>query len=146
METRVKVIIITVSLATAFAVGRYTVPTKTVVQTKIVEVEKKDTKTHDNIVVTETDKPDGTKVIVTKTVDDTDTTTNLNVSDITTKTVEKTTGRMNLSILGGAPLTFSGPTSLVYGAHVSKDIIGPVSIGVWYLSSSTGGLSVGLTF
>ena len=43
MSTKVKVSIVIVSLAIAFASGRWLAPTKVVTETKVVEVEKKTT-------------------------------------------------------------------------------------------------------
>lgn len=165
MSTKVRIIIVVVSLGTAFAVGRYTVPEKikTVVQT--VEVEKKvvttDTdkkeKKHKEVVVTDTKNKDGSETTTTKTVEDTnlDNKTNDKIADNTSDTktdskeVTKTGSRLNISALGGVPISLSsgpGIGKFVYGVHVSRDLIGPISVGLWGLSSSEFGMSIGLTF
>lgn len=38
------------------------------------------------------------------------------------------------------------PLVPIYGAHVERRILGPVSVGAWALSSGVGGLSVGVSF
>ena len=158
MTTKVKIIIIVVSLATSFAVGRYTVPTKTVTVVKTVEIEKKVTDTNENkkehkkTTITELDKPDGTKQTTTVITDDTDAdkkidqTLDQTDTSESTKTVVKTGSRLNIAALVGMPVTNLSNPALVYGVHVSRDLIGPISIGVWGLSSGTAGFSAGLSF
>ncbi len=69
MKTRTKILIVTVSIASAFAAGRYSVPQKIKIETKIVEIEKKSESTdvatnkkkRKKTTVVETVKPDGEK-------------------------------------------------------------------------------------
>lgn len=162
MSTKVKVVIVVVALAGSFAAGRYLAPQKIKIETKTVEVIKtviqkekavqKDT--HKETTITETTKPDGTKETKTVVVEDNkikkDTTT-VKHEDTTTNTdtkkeIVKTTSRLNISALAGVPISLQGLGSFTVGAHVSKDLIGPVSFGVWGLSSGTVGISAGLTF
>lgn len=161
METKTKVIIATASLATAFAVGRYTVPTKIVTETKVVEVEKKvevvkETKDKDKRKKTKKVikiAPNGEKIITEVTVEDTKTTKSKDssVTDEKSKasdsktTQEKSNSPTTISILAGKKIT-DGLDPILFGAHVSKPVLGPVSIGVWGLSNMTFGLSVGLSF
>jgi hypothetical protein len=160
MTTRTKIILISVSLLSAFAVGRYTVPEKIRVETKTVEVEKKvdDTKTqtdrdkHKKTTVVETVKPDGEKT--TTTVTEEDTTTKRSTDDksamtdnkATDQVTEKTYGtqKTTLSALGAINLT--GTPSIAYGASVYKPVLGPFGIGAMFLTNGTVGLSVGISF
>jgi hypothetical protein len=153
----------------AFAFGRYTTPEKVKVETvtKTVEVEKK---THDattqidqnrnrkrEIETVELVRPDGSKETRTKTVETTETNRDrtTTVSDRekstttrdeeTRKEVSKASGSTVVSVLGGAKLDdwVSGKR---YGLAVTRNVIGPVTIGVWGLNDTTCGLSVGLSF
>jgi hypothetical protein len=49
--------------------------------------------------------------------------------------------KLSLSALAGTDLR-----SPVYGAHVSKEILGPVSVGIFGLTNGTFGASIGLNF
>lgn len=162
MSTKVKVIIVVASLGTAFALGRYTVPTKIKTEIKTVEVIKtitvKDTsadkKVHKETTTTESTKKDGTKETKTIVVEDSDfkKDTTIVKKDDDKKTSDdksettKTGSRLNISALAGAPISLSGLGNFTYGLHISRDLIGPVSVGLWGMSDSTFGLSVGLTF
>ena len=156
MSTKSKIIITTVTIVVAYAFGYYEAPYKVKTITKTVEVEKKtdqtqtDTNRHKDTLTTITEKPDGTKETVTHTVDDVNrdtaskATDNITKSETKEKEVTKSSGHLTLSALAGVnPFTPSLPT---YGVHVTRDIIGPVNIGVWGLTDKTIGASVGLTF
>lgn len=147
MSNKVKIIVGVVVLATVFAFGRWSAPVKIKTETKIVEVDKKvddiNKKEHKKTVIVH--KPDGT--IITTITDDTDThkhetDTSSTVSD-TTKEVVRRSSTLTVSALTG--LSLNGYTP-IYGAHVTKQIIGPLALGVWGLSSRELGVSVGLSF
>jgi hypothetical protein len=154
-----KIIITSVALLTAFAVGRYSTPTKVKIVTQTVTVEKKvdttqtntDSNKHLTTVKTETDLPDGTKTIVTKTELTDDTKKKTDTKDVTSDTINTTVSKevtrgsspVTLSLLAGAQLTGFTP---VYGGSISKEVLGPITLGAFYLSNTTAGLSVGLTF
>jgi|ERR1051326_3912424 lipopolysaccharide export LptBFGC system permease protein LptF len=173
METRTKIIISVVALAVAFASGRWLAPTKVkiekevVVQEKIVEVEKKSTQTdkdqekHKKTVKKEITRPDGTKEVITTTEDDTNTKQVTKVEDDKskqddttkvekeTKEVTRSGSPVTISLLTGASLKFENGLSagpVVYGASVSKPILGPISMGLFGLNNGTFGVSVGLIF
>jgi hypothetical protein len=60
------------------------------------------------------------------------------------KVIENRRG-VNVSVLAGAPLTdFS--YGLVYGASVSKQFLGPFSLGAWAFTDLRLGLSLGMEF
>ncbi len=159
MTRRTKIIIVVIALATSFAVGRYTVSEKVRIETKIVEVEKKtDNKKRDEVkkkntktTVTETDKPDGTKTITTETTDtgvDTSTDTEVatdstNKASDTIKEVTKGESKVTLSALGGIDFTNG---HYVFGASVTRPILGPLTLGIWGLTDMTAGISLGLQF
>lgn len=161
MSTKVKVIIAVAVVAAAFAVGRYTVPEKVRVETKVVEVikkvkdtsidqtQKKDKRTTTTTIV----RPDGTKetTTVVEEITHTDKKTDIveneekdKQADSKTEVV-KASSRLNISALGGVDF-LHGPITPVFGAAITKDIIGPVSLGAFGLTNGTAGVSLGLSF
>lgn len=166
MSTKYKVILIVVSYVGVFALGRYTVPEKIKIETKVVEVEKKvevkvkdeDKHAHKAVKVVEIDKPDGEKDITTITDekdDDEDKVDDKTSDDIqkasdTTKTVTKDSGKVTLSALAGVNIQSGQPQ---IGVSITKQVLGPFTLGVWSLTtpnlslpnSAVGG-SIGITF
>ncbi len=161
MTTKQKCVIAAGALAASFAAGRYTLPEKVRIETKIVEVEKKTEKTktdldrdkHKETKVTETTNPDGTKTTTTTTVEDTKTekktdtakTDNTQKTDTTVKEVTNALSKVYISALAGIPISLDSVRP-IYGASVTKPVIGPITIGVWGLTLPAVGLSVGLSF
>lgn len=126
----------------SYGFGRYMQPAK--VETKIVTVQVEKTTVKDKTTTTTTKKPDGTVIVVEN-------------KDVETKTEEKTNTNsdtvtlakkqnLHVSALFGIDLDNGLGRDIVYGAHISKDIIGPVSIGLWGMSNRSGGASLGISF
>lgn len=161
METKTKVFLVSIALLASFAAGRFLAPTKVVTETKIVEVEKKTENSNTTVdknrrkrtEIHEITHPDGRKEVITIITDETDTKKNTDSSsssetsknEETRKEVVRSDSKVSLSALGGIKLN-NPSEGVVYGASVSKPVIGPISIGVWGLSNSTAGASVGLSF
>lgn len=156
MKIQYKIGIAVVALLVAFAAGRFSAPVKTVVETKTTTTEdtktQSDTDTNVHKIVTQHEviQPNGTKIIDTTTKDDLNTQINdisnisLNSQTDSTKTTVKDSKRLNLSLLAGGSITsLSQP---IFGGHISGNILGPITAGVWGLSNSTAGCSVGLSF
>lgn len=159
---------IVTALLIGVAFGRYTLPAKIVTKTETVTVEKeviknvettsKDTNKDRELIVTETVKPDGTKIIEKHYVnkdqikEDTTkvgTTTDVKSSDTKTSIVETNAKNdWNISALATKSHTdddmFKG--SLSYGVHVQRRILGPISIGAFGLTNRTAGISIGVSF
>lgn len=147
--------------AVAFSLGWYTTPTKTITVTKTIEVEKstkdkdvdKDLNKHKETTVVEVVKPDGTKETTTTVVEDTSSskkssessTSESKASNSTTKEVSREKASITISALAGLKLN-DLTTTPVYGGIVTKPILGPLSIGVWGLTNTTVGCSLGLSF
>lgn len=147
------------ALASCFAAGRYTAPVKVVTETKVVEKEviKKELVTvtdqikHRETTITEKTNTDGSKEKTTKIVEDTttDKKSDAKESDKTekketdTKEVTKESSKLNIAAMAG--FDFGSPTP-VYGAQVTRTLIGPFFMGVWGLSNKTAGMSLGLSF
>ncbi len=161
METKYKAMGFVGVVLVSAAVGRYTAPEKVKIETKTVEVIKEvkvtdetKTKNRDRITTGVTDtKPDGEKIetitVIEKDADSTktDVTTTRDDSKSTDqiKEVTKSTGRLNLSVLAGVNVTNPG-NGMLYGGNISRDILGPISLGAWGLTNGIGGVSVGITF
>lgn len=147
MNTKTTVIISAVSLAVAFAGGRYSVQapsskTKEVVQVDTTKDIAKNTKKKTTI----EKNPDGS----TKTTIDEETTTDTSsVTNSLTKVSQSVTavrtGTLNISALGGMDFSSSIPKP-IYGASVTKEIVGPVTLGAFGLMNGVVGLSVGVNF
>lgn len=143
--SKYKWIVIVVALVLSYALGRYNAPIKTITETKVVEVEKKKVDEHKDTTTTVIKHPDGTTETVTHSTDDKHTDDQTSISKDITKEVINSSGKLAISLLGGANVTnwASGP---VYGLAVSKSVLGPITGGLWGLSNGTGGVSVGLNF
>lgn len=136
----------------SFAVGRWASPTKTIIETKVVtvEVEKKQTdiEQHKKVTIVDAKKPDGTETKTTVITDDKDTksseTDQKSSSETTKKETDRSSSKVTVSAL--AALNISAPGVPIYGVAVTKPILGPLTVGIFGLSNSTAGVSVGLTF
>lgn len=147
------------ALLVSFASGRWLAPEKVKIEKQIVEVEKKsstkDTDSERNkrkeTTVTEKIGPDGSKETTSHTVETTETAKKKSQSDSSestraeseTKEIERGTAKVTVSALAGT--SFTSP-QIVYGASVSKPILGPITVGVFYLTPGTLGGMLGLTF
>lgn len=145
MSTKIKVIIVFVSLLVSFAAGRYSVPEKIKIETKVVEVEKKkeDIKKHRRK-TTITDKDGSTTTIIDTTIEKK---SDEDISLQKDTTTEKVRGdsKVSLALMSGIDVT-NPQKGLVYGVSVQKPVLGPITIGLWGFNTGTMGASVGLTF
>jgi hypothetical protein len=147
------------------AIGMHLAPTKVVKEQ--VTVEKVDTTKHEQLLVdtdkdrhtntikTEIDKPDGTKIIRTRTVEEqkqtrdvkrvTDEKDHTEVTQTTKETTTRGSSPVQISLLAGKDLTnLTGPFAL--GVQVSKPLLGPIVAGVFGFKSGIAGFSLGLQF
>lgn len=159
MTTKTKIIIAASALIGAFATGRWMAPEKVKIEKQIVEVEKKSSdkdaekSTKKTTTTTKVTRPDGSVEETTTVVEETNRksskseTSESGKSD--TETTEITRGSSKVSVLALGGVKLSGDVSNqvpVYGLSVSKPILGPITVGVWGLSNSIIGASIGLTF
>lgn len=154
---------------TAFAFGRFSAPTtvKETSKTTSVATTQKDTnedvkqnQDQNKNVVRETDEvvhPDGTRETRTKVTENTETvrsretnrqdheTGTTTVQQETSKEVSTQSGKLSLAVLAGVKLNdfTSGPK---YGGYVSRNFLGPITIGIWGFNDLSAGVSVGLSF
>lgn len=151
-KTKAKVALASVAvIVAAFAVGRFTTPVKVRIETKIVEVEKKiqvKNKRKETKVV-ETTKPDGSKEKTKTIVEDSRSDTVTDRNTVAEKTEEKNKGsasKTSLHFLAGATARSGFSGNFVFGGLVSRQVLGPVQLGIWGLSNLTFGASVGAAF
>lgn len=147
--------IILVASTYYFSPTKVKTETKTVEVIKTVEVEKKDTAKDRKrkLVVIEKKGADGSSEKTTTITDDTSSDTKIDIAKDTTdskatessKTVERATDKVTISALAGVN-PFHPTDGLTYGGHISKPLLGPVSGGLFGLSSGVFGASLGLTF
>ncbi len=157
-----KVVFTLLALLAAFSIGRYSAPVSSKSETKtsdstIVNNDKsKDTKEdeHKKTRTVTVTKPDGTKKSVTTITDDRSKDTsstdkskssNTKTSDVT-KEETKESSKLHISALAGSQISFSTLPKPDYGAMVSKDVLGPLNVGVFGFTNGFCGLSVGLSF
>jgi len=132
-----------VLIAGAFYAGRYMAPTKIETKTVMVEVEKKHEDTKTNEVKVEIIKPDGTRTITTNTKTETKTDIEKNSRVDSNTIVEHKSQGTNINILAGVDIL---NPKLVYGGHITRDIFGPFSIGIFGFTNGLAGASVGFRF
>ena len=151
LSSKTKYTIAGVAIAVAFATGRYTVQSPTI---KTIETDQskinlnQDKDTHTITTKTTIKTPDGT----VKTVEATDTTIAAKVTEVATTntTLEQTitppkTNTLNVSALIGNDFSV-GLLKPIYGASVTKQILGPVTAGAYGMSNGLVGISIGLNF
>jgi hypothetical protein len=143
MTTTNKVIITIIVLAATFAAGRQSSPEKIKTQIQTVEVEKIVTVVKREV-VTIVENTDGSKTTTIVTDTNTNSQTNTTASNETKEQTRKG-NKVNVSILAGTSPAFN-LTEVTYGASISKEMIGPITVGAWALTNKSVGLSIGLNF
>lgn len=152
MSTKTKIIIAIVALAVAFASGRYSVNAPTVKTTEDIaktdkSEENKNIKTHK--VITETKNKDGSDTTVTtidQTVGDNKTDASTSQEHLKQTVTPPKLNTLNISALGGFDLSKGGLPTPTYGLSVSKEVLGPVTVGGFGLLNGVVGVSIGLNF
>lgn len=140
MNTRTIVIISILALAGSFALGRYLSPEKTKTVTSTVEVEKIVVQTVHSVTKI-IERPDGTKETVIVANTKTDSKTN-EESQTDSKEVTKSKDKLIISVLAGMQLPLNG--QLIYGAEISKNLLGPLRMGLFAMTDRKVGISLGL--
>ena len=133
MTDRIKLAIFFTVCVICFVAGRESASRKTVTEEKIVY--RKAVQTHEKRnVYTIKHKNGDEETLDTSTLD--------SILQASMDTVKKTEPvKSSILIQGMAGI---GKSGVIYGAQVSRDLIGPVTIGVWGFSDLRFGLSLGL--
>lgn len=146
---RIQILISVCTLLLVFALGRYSVsqPHITTSNQKSNETQIIDNKdTHTQTKITETRSPDGTStkttVIDTQVTDKKDLNKQVNSSSQTESTPQKT-NTLNLSVMAGYDAQRS---QIVYGGSVTKELVGPITMGLFGLTNGVVGATIGLNF
>ncbi len=132
-----------------FVAGRYSVYQKSTEVKKVIQTETQ-TETHKDkheVSHTVTTKlPDGTETTVTD-VDSVVVSDHGRSTSSTTKmeSVSNNENRKKTNVSAIVAVDFRNPTP-VYGVSVSKELLGPFTIGIVGLTNATVGLSIGLNF
>ena len=134
-------VVIAVLFGTSYRTEKVTEENKT----KTVDTDKD---IHKETTTTTTVSPDGTKKEVKTVVEDTKTVKHV---DKKTDTVTQETkepvyqDKVNISLLAGVS---KGSTlnPLIFGASVSKPILGPITVGIWGFTDLSCGVSIGVQF
>ena len=150
ISTKTKGILVASGLLVSFALGRYSVSKPDTKETKNVEEtfqKQVDEQAHTQTVIVYSKDSKG-QPIETETITN-DTTTKIKDVDKTDtqETVTVTPPKNNLWTVSGmagvSPLTNFVP---VYGVHVTKEVLGPISVGAFGFTNGLVGISVGVTF
>lgn len=110
---------------------------------EVTEISRdKDTHRHTETVIVE--EPGGKKTTTIVTDENTETKTRKDTSRQTQVQVESKKSTINISALAG--VNIREPSIPVYGISVSKELIGPVTVGAFGFSNGLVGMSVGINF
>jgi len=152
MTTKQIIIAGSLALLVAFAAGRWSSPEKVI--TKTVEVEKKTENKqvvvddHKKTTIVEVTKPDGTKTKKTVITDNRDTKVDDKKTDditkSTTKEIDRSTSKV--TVLALASMNITSPGVPIFGAAITKPILGPITVGIFGFQNGVIGASIGLTF
>lgn len=143
-----KVIISIIVIVISFAVGRYSIQKSVVSTENIVDSKKKNEVKDTHTVKTITkikDKNGQEKTITVIDTKVTDKVTEKNKVTDDKKQISTPMKGSNLNVSGLAAYDFDRK-ALVYGVHVSRSLIGPITMGLWGLTNGSIGLSVGINF
>jgi hypothetical protein len=160
MSNKKKIIIGIILAVVIFALGRYsaTYSSKTESTKSTADEKKSSEKEEESKKKKQTRKeitrPDGTKEVIIvdeeetkKKKSDTDSSKKSETSTEKKEVVSGSKSRLTLSVLGGTKLSFSGEAlTPVYGGMISKDLIGPINMGLFGLSNGLAGVSLGVSF
>lgn len=140
------------SVVLAFSIGRYSVRSPEVHDIKSIQTDtKKDENrdTHRDTTITTIKTPDGTvKTVKTITeISDIETKTDTNQTRLSSHdSIPPKTGTINISGLVGNDFSKSWSLTPIYGISVTKEFLGPVTLGGYGLTNGIIGLSIGLNF
>lgn len=147
MSLKNELIINTVFVIAAFACGRYSVPKQPKVEQRVIqltdETEHVNKDVH-SVKVVKRATDGSTTVTVTTDVVDHDTVTRDQQLNAQTIVTPPKTSKLNVSAL--VSTDFTRGLAPAYGVSVSKEVLGPVTIGAFGFTSGVFGLSIGLDF
>ena len=143
MDTKTKAGLIIIVMITSFSIGRFTgnkaeITTRTQESDTVKQNDNKDTKT----TKVEVDKPDGTKTVTTTTeIVEHKTTVSNEIIKSSTDVIPPKANTLNVSALVGMDKLIP-----LYGISVTKQLVGPITVGGFGLTNGTLGVSIGVNF
>lgn len=152
LTTKTKYVIALILIMTAFATGRFSVQKSVVKSTTSLVSDSKtnqNSDTHTQTTITTVKTPDGTVKTIQQIsqVKDVQTTTTADTTIHSQTTVTPTkTNTINISALVGNDFSHGLGITPIYGVSASKEILGPITAGVFGLNNGVIGVSVGLNF
>lgn len=147
MTLKGKLVLGFMAIALAFAGGRYSVSKSISTESEINTEEQRNRNSHTQTTTVTTKEPSGQVKIVTTT----DTVSSVEITkkeDTITKSVQAPAKRsmINISLLAGTDVTHGLAVIQTYGISISKEVFGPITAGLWGMTSGTAGISIGLNF
>lgn len=149
MTLRTKILIVALALLTSFALGRYSVSNPHTITSSQKSADTKvtdDKDTHTQTKIVESKAPDGTSTkttIIDTVVTDKKDFNKQVTSSSQTEIIPQKTGTLNLSIMAGYDYQHD---QTVYGGIVTKEFLGPVTMGLFGLTNGVVGATIGLNF
>lgn len=141
-EMKTKIIAIALGLIVAFAAGRYSVQVPPAVEQTVVIDETTDVKENKKKETVIVKDPNGKETTTIKEETNTDI-TKRKEARIDTKVTPVARRTLVVSGLVGTDIRH---LSAIYGVAVTKEGLGPVSVGAWGLNNGIVGVSVGVSF
>lgn len=139
MQTKSKIVIAIALLVVAFVGGRYSVP-KSVTTTK---TEEDNLHKHTKTTIVDVTNPDGSKThTITK-----DTDLNSDKKTMDSKETVSAGKKTNISVLASSKTPFIHPIQEIdYGVMVTRNVLGPISVGVFGFKTGALGVAAGISF
>lgn len=126
----------------SFAFGRYSANSIETKSSETIANEQKTTDTHIQTVTTTTQNPNGSVTVVqTK-----DSISETKLQEDIKQTSQETKVSADKKLTVEALAALDSNRVLSYGLHISKEVLGPINVGVFGLNNGTIGLSAGISF
>lgn len=148
MSNKREIILVLIGLIITFAAGRYLAESPDVSLSELqVSHEKihEDKDTHTQTKIVTQIQPSGVKTITT-TIDQVTTDAKQTQDDTKTQVKETVSSKSRLNVSGIVGLQLGSDMKPVYGVSVSKQFLGPVTVGGVGLTNGVLGVTIGLDF
>ena len=149
ISTKTKAILVSSGLLISFAMGRYSNSAPEIKETKKVEENSQkqvDEQSHTQTVIVYTKDPKGQPIVTETVTNDTNTKTK-DIDKITEQDAKDVSPpKRNAWEVSGLFALPTPGTLPAYGVSVTKEVLGPITVGAFGLTNGTLGLSVGVTF
>lgn len=149
MSNKIVVLIVLILILVSFMVGRYSVNPPAVKDTQIVTQDTQTQIKEEKHVIVHTitvKEPSGVERTETTTESDTHIDKDKNTESQTVVEHESTLQKRSEVNISGLIASDLNDIKPVYGLSVSKEIIGPITVGLFGFTNGTLGVSVGINF